>query len=154
MSNQQKSNFARAAHFFCTFLCRCFARLQCETSRNFLRWCYTRRFATTIFSATKRCNIVATLFGQHCSNIATLSCAKNRRCESYRVTSPLVTRFIEEMSYMFSFTFFHCRSFSPCIGGRQHFLFSHRRYKIVMLFFEQKNVFFVVYFCLCRPFSR
>ena len=26
--NQQKHNFARAAHFFCTFLCRCFARLQ------------------------------------------------------------------------------------------------------------------------------
>ena len=27
-----------------------------------LRWCYTRRFATTIFSATQRWNIVATLF--------------------------------------------------------------------------------------------
>ena len=25
-------------------------------------WCYTRRFATTIFSITQRCNIVATLF--------------------------------------------------------------------------------------------
>ena len=49
----KKSNFARAAHFFCTFLCRCFARLQRETSRNFL-----------------------------------------------------VTRFMEEMSYVFSFTFF------------------------------------------------
>ena len=35
-SNQQKSNFARAAHFFCKFLCRCFAQLQRETSRNFL----------------------------------------------------------------------------------------------------------------------
>ena len=34
--------------------------------------------------------------------------------------------------------FFHCRSFSPCIGGRQHFSFCHRRYKIVMLFFQQK----------------
>ena len=32
----KKSNFARVAHFFCTFLCRCFARLQRETSRNFL----------------------------------------------------------------------------------------------------------------------
>ena len=31
----KKSNFARAAHFFCTFLCRCFAWLQRETSRNF-----------------------------------------------------------------------------------------------------------------------
>ena len=31
-----KSNFARAAHFFCTFLCRCFARKQGEIARNFL----------------------------------------------------------------------------------------------------------------------
>ena len=60
----KKRNFARAAHFFCTFLCRCFARVQREISRKFL-----------------------------------------------------VTRFMEEMSYVFSFTFFHCRSFSPCIGG-------------------------------------
>ena len=34
-SNKQKSNFARAAHFFRAFLCRCFARLQRETSRTF-----------------------------------------------------------------------------------------------------------------------
>ena len=32
----KKSNFACAAHFFCTFLCRCFTRLQHETSTNFL----------------------------------------------------------------------------------------------------------------------
>ena len=32
----QKNNFALAAHLFCTFLCRCFARLQSETSRNIL----------------------------------------------------------------------------------------------------------------------
>ena len=49
----KKATFARAAHFFCTFLCRCFARIQRETSRNFL-----------------------------------------------------VTLFLEEMSYVFSFTFF------------------------------------------------
>ena len=52
-SKLQKCNFARAAHFFCAFLCRCFARLQRETSRNVL-----------------------------------------------------VTRFLEEMSYVFSFTCF------------------------------------------------
>ena len=52
-SNQRKNNFVLAAHFFCTFLCRCFAWLQRETSRNLL-----------------------------------------------------VTRFMEEMSYVFSFTFF------------------------------------------------
>ena len=68
MSNQQKSNFA--AHFFCIFLCRCFARLQRKTSRNFL-----------------------------------------------------ITRFTEEMSYVFLFTFFPLSLIFI-------FLFSHRRYKI------------------------
>ena len=33
---------------------------------------------------------------QHCSDIATLCCAKNRRCESSRVTSPLSNRTIWE----------------------------------------------------------
>ena len=51
----KKATFALAALFFCTFLCRCFVRLQRETSSNFL-----------------------------------------------------VTRFMEEMSYVFRFTFFHC----------------------------------------------
>ena len=59
---QKKTIFARAAHFFCTFLCHCFARRQRETSRNFLvtrlmeemlcgpvHWTYVR----TIFSETK-----------------------------------------------------------------------------------------------------
>ena len=32
---------------------------------------------------------------QHCSNIATLCCAKNRRCESSRVTSPLNLLFFQ-----------------------------------------------------------
>ena len=36
MSKQQKSKFAHAALFFCTYLCSCFARLQDETSRNIL----------------------------------------------------------------------------------------------------------------------
>ena len=36
----QKNNFARAAHFFCTSLCRCFARPQRQTTTTFL----TRRF--------------------------------------------------------------------------------------------------------------
>ena len=43
--------------------------------RIFKRWCYTRRFATTIFCATQRCNIVATLsrivttLFQHCNAV-------------------------------------------------------------------------------------
>ena len=32
----KKNNFARAAHFFYPFLCRCFSGLQRETSRNVL----------------------------------------------------------------------------------------------------------------------
>ena len=53
---------------------------------------YTGRFTTTIFTATQRCNIVATLFRivptlfQHCSNIATMCCAENRRCGSCNIT--------------------------------------------------------------------
>ena len=56
-----------------------------------LRWCYTRRFTTTILAQHRGCNIVATLFQwlQHCSNIAALCWAKNRRCQSFRLTSPL-----------------------------------------------------------------
>ena len=64
------------------------------------------------------------------------------------VNAPLVTRFMEEMSYVFSFTFFHCCWFSPCIGGLLHFSFCHRRYKIFMSFFQQKNVSFVCYLSL------
>ena len=48
--------------------------------------------------------------------------------------------------YVFSFTFFHCRSFSTCIGGRQHLSFCHRRYKIFFFLFLALDLF--------RPFSR
>ena len=55
------------------------------------RWCYTRRFATTIFSAMQRGKIAATLFRMvttYCSNTPVLCCAENCCCESSRVTSP------------------------------------------------------------------
>ena len=32
--SKKKKNFARAAHFSCIFICRCFARQQSETSKN------------------------------------------------------------------------------------------------------------------------
>ena len=69
--------------FFCTFLCRCFARPQRETSRNFL-----------------------------------------------------VTSFMEKMSYLLLLTFFFTGLFSPC-RCRYDFSFSHRHFKIFMLFFQQ-----------------
>ena len=49
-SNQQKSNFASAAHFFCSFLCRCFARVQRETSRNFFMEKMSYVLSFTFFS--------------------------------------------------------------------------------------------------------
>ena len=76
---------------YINFLCRCFARLKRETSRNFL-----------------------------------------------------VTHFMEEVSYVLSFTFFHCHSFSPCIiGGRYHFSFCQCRYK---KFFKSPSPFFSLSF--------
>ena len=49
-ANQQKNNFARAAHFFCTFLCRCFARLQRKPSRNLFLKKTSYAFSFTFFS--------------------------------------------------------------------------------------------------------
>ena len=70
---QQVNRSARAAHFFSffffTFLCRCFERLQRQTSRNFL-----------------------------------------------------VTRYMEEMSYMFLFTFSLPLNFSLVAASISHFL--------------------------------
>ena len=36
----------------------------------------------------------------------------------YNAKLPETVFFMGEMSYVLSFTFFHCRSFSPYIGGR------------------------------------
>ena len=36
---------------------------------------------------------------KHCSNIATLCCAKNHRCESSRVTSPLLSIYVSTVLY-------------------------------------------------------
>ena len=58
-----KKTISHVQHTFCTFLYRCFARLQLPSSRNFL----------------------------------------------------VSTRFIEEMSYVFLSTFFHCRSFASFV---------------------------------------
>ena len=47
-----------------------------------------RRFSTTIFAQHSVATLLRHCFEwlQHCSNIATLCCAKNRRRESSRVT--------------------------------------------------------------------
>ena len=97
----KKSNFARAAHFCCTFLCLCFARLQRETSRNVL-----------------------------------------------------VTLLLEEISYVFLFTFFHCRSFSPCIwlvaASISHFVTAATKFSCCSS--NKKCLLFIsILLDLCRP---
>ena len=57
----KKSNFARAGHFFCTFLCRCFARLQRETSTNFLVTQIWRKCRTCSRSLFFHCRFFFTL---------------------------------------------------------------------------------------------
>ena len=100
----KKSNFARAAHFFCTFLCRCFARLQRETSRNFL-----------------------------------------------------VTRFMEEMSYVFSFTFFSLPLIFTLHWWPLAFLIllpPLQNFHVVLPTKKCLLCFLSLALALCRPFSR
>ena len=92
-SNWQKSNFARTAHFFCKFLFRCFARLQRETSRNFL-----------------------------------------------------VARFMEEMSYVFSFTFFFTAAhFHLALGAASisHFVNAAKNFQVVPETKKMSILFFI-----------
>ena len=93
------SNFARAAHFFCTFLCHCFAWLQRETSWKFL-----------------------------------------------------VARFMEEMSYVFSFLFFFTTAhFHLALVA---FPFSHHLYKIFLCSSNKKMspLFFISHSRSLSPF--
>ena len=70
-----KKQLCTCSTLFCTFLCRCFARLQHETSRNFL-----------------------------------------------------VTRFMEEMSYLFLFPFFHSLIFTLVVARISHFLTAPKKF--------------------------
>ena len=67
-----------------------------------LRWCYTRRFATTI-SSTKRCNIVATLFRivttlfQHCNAVL-------HQKSSLRIVPCNITFTVKHMKFSYPLT--------------------------------------------------
>ena len=65
--------------------------------------------------------------------LCTFFCFARIQYETSR--SFLVTRFMEEMLYVFQFTF-HFPAIHFHLGSRQHFSFSHHRNKIFMLFFE------------------
>ena len=91
--NKQKGNFAHAAHFFCTFLCGCFARLQRKTSRNFLvsYTFYGRNFVllvlpcrTTFFLLPFIFTLVATTISHFLTATTKFSCcSSNKKCFLY-----------------------------------------------------------------------
>ena len=60
----KKATFARAAHFSCTFLSRCFARIQRETSRNFLVTLFWRKCCTCSRSPFFHCRSFLPCIGE------------------------------------------------------------------------------------------
>ena len=140
-SNWQKRNFARAAHFFLYISLPFFVRLQRESSRNFLDPVYME-WGTPV------------QWGKFLLFCVPQS-VKTKETYPTRPGSPTPCK--QALSYTFygvkcrTFSrslFIHSRSLSHCIDGRQHFSFCHHSYKIVMLFFQQKNVSFVFYLSL------
>ena len=89
-SNWQKSNFAPTAHFFCKFLFRCFARLQRETSRNFLvarfmeEMSYVFSFTFFFTAANFHLALVAASISHFVTTVTKFSC-----CSSNKKMSPL-----------------------------------------------------------------
>ena len=82
-SSYQKSNLARAAHFFCTFLCRCFARPQRETSRNFFMEEMSYVFSFTFFFTAAHFHLA--LVAASISHFVTAAtkfscCSSNKKC--------------------------------------------------------------------------
>ena len=102
-STQEKNNFVGCntiSFFVHFFVVACFARLQRETSRNFI-----------------------------------------------------VTRLMDQMSYVLLCTFFTVTDDHFHLGGRQHFSFSHCRYKIFMLFSLPTRLVSFVFLSLGLAFS-
>ena len=82
----KKANFARAAHFFGTFLCGCFVRLHRETSRNFLvtrflRKCRTCSRSLFFTAAHFHLALVAAAISHFVSAATKFSCcSSNKKC--------------------------------------------------------------------------
>ena len=103
-SNQQKSNFAPAAHFFCTFLCRCFARLQRETSRSFLVTHFMEEmsyfFLFTFFSTVAHFHPAGCqhfLFSHCCYKIS--CCSSTKKCLLWFFSISLYLFFLIELCW-------------------------------------------------------
>ena len=106
MSNQQKSNFVRAAHFFCTILCSCFARLQRESSRNLLQlhilWRKCRTCSHLLFftAAHFHLPLVAASISYFLTATAKFSC-----CSSNKKNVSFVVYLLLQISLPFSRSF-------------------------------------------------
>ena len=72
--NWQKSNFVRAAHLFCTFLCLRFVRLQRGTSRNFLVTRFMEEMSLSLIFTPVAAAILSSSFSRSASlGVALLS---------------------------------------------------------------------------------
>ena len=131
---------------FCIFLCGC-----CTTTTwnlLVLRWCLNKRddlkqrflaqHSVAIFEQC--CN-----HSKQCRNtVATLCDAKNRRCESSRVSSPL--RFIEDVNARQQFSFPFCRlryspsQWTPVKFPRSIFNFNRRTWQCLSKFVEMHSL--------------
>ena len=109
-----------------------------------------RRQRRRAMKNNNRSNQQKTFFARAAHFFCTLLCLCFARLQ--RETS---RKFMEEMSYVFAFTFFHCRSFSPCIVGRQHFSIlspPQQHFHVVLPTKSVSFVFLSLALDLCRPF--
>ena len=108
------------------------------------RWCYMGRFATTIFSATQRCDIVTTLF-QHCNALL-------RKTSSLRIVPCKITlsyllihgwqqtkRMILKNSFELRLLFFKWNDPLHC-GTRGRPIHTGLRITVIVLFTSYDNV--------------
>ena len=122
------------------------AKYMCLT--HVLRWCYTRRFATTIFSATRRCNIVS----KNGYNIV----PTNRRCESSRVTSSLgrclvyIDQTFDKECHIYNFF----KRIAFIIGSILSYLMRHLTWTTQTLPYFTFQRSFLTLLSMCRLFER
>ena len=101
----KKATF-RVQHTFCTFLCRCFARLQRETSRNFLVTRFMEEMSYVLsFNFFTTAHFHFALVAASISHLVTAA-TKFSCCSSNKKLSPLffISRF-KSLSPFFSLSF-------------------------------------------------
>ena len=106
------SNLARAAHFFCTFLCCCFARLQRKTPRNFLVTRFMEEmsqvFVSPFFSQPLTFNVVTASISHFLTAATKFSCCFSNNFSFFSLSLQLsVALFLVELRWpVANFLFF------------------------------------------------